>query len=67
MNIYKYVGTVSVCITDVLCIELKTKEEGVCDDQDRPSSLLLVFNNDETKSQTSYLGEEFKKATGCDQ
>ena len=49
----------------VLSSSLQSLE--VCDDQDRPSSLLLVFNNDETKSQTSYLGEEFKKATGCDQ
>ena len=49
----------------VLSSSLQSLE--VCDDQDRPSRLLLVFNNDETKSQTSYLGEEFKKATGCDQ
>ena len=62
-----YVGFEVFCITDVLCTELMTAMFGVCDDQDRPSRLLLVFNNDETKSQTSYLGEEFKKATGCDQ
>ena len=49
----------------VLSSSLQSLE--VCDDQDRPRGILLVFDNDETKSLSSYLGEEFKKATGCDQ